>query len=173
MVNIFENLSDIEDYDDKPWWVDYDGDIEEERRKIEERVREIEDPEERLDKYEELLDKLEYNEYYAYNPQLKSESYLIDLRNYKLKKHEDEDIDEFIEHILNYSRMESAGAHSIVENILIVNVNKKFTFLNSIKTLDDEDKIIEKGLIKMRREYGDEWREDNEEIYVIVFVKLY
>ena len=68
--------------------------------------------------------------------------------------------------------MESAGAHSIVENILIVNVNKKFTFLNSIKTLD-EDKITEKGKIKMRREYGDEWREDDKEIYVIVFVKSY
>ena len=66
--------------------------------------------------------------------------------------------------------MESTGAHSIVENILIVNVNKKFTFLNSIKTLD-KDKIIEKGLIKMRREYGDEWREDDEKIYEIVLVK--
>ena len=103
---------------------------------------------------------------------MKSESYLIDLRNYDLKEHEDEDIDEFIEYILNYSHMESVGAHSIVENVLIVNVNKKFTFLNSIKTLD-QDKITEKGKIKMRREYGDEWREDDEEIYVIVFVKSY
>ena len=67
---------------------------------------------------------------------MKSESYLIDLRNYDLKEHEDEDIDEFIEYILNYSHMESVGAHSIVKNVLIVNVNKKFTFLNSIKTLD-------------------------------------
>ena len=94
------------------------------------------------------------------------------MRNYDLKEHEDEDIDEFIEYILNYSHMESVGAHSIVENVLIVNVNKKFTFLNSIKTLD-EDKITEKGKIKMRREYGDECREDDEEIYVIVFVKSY
>ena len=167
MVKSFENLSDIEDYD-KPWWVDYDGDIEEERRKIIERVSEIEDPEKR----QELLNAIEYNEYYAYNPHMKSESYLIDLRNYDLKEHEDEDIDEFIEYILNYSHMESVGAHSIVENVLIVNVNKKFTFLNSIKTLD-EDKITEKGKIKMRREYGNEWREGDEEIYVIVFVKSY
>ena len=43
--------------------------------------------------------------------------------------------------------MVPAGAPIIVENILIVNVNKKFTFLNSIKTLD-ENKIIEKGKIK-------------------------
>ena len=137
-----------------------------------ERVREIEDPEKRQEKYEELLNAIEYNEYYTYNPHMKSESYLIDLRNYDLKEHEDEDIDEFIEYILNYSHMESVGAHSIVENILIVNVNKTFTFLNSIKTLN-EDKITEKGKIKMRREYGDEWREDDEEIYVIVFVKSY
>ena len=100
---------------------------------------------------------------------MKSKSYLIDLRDYTLKKHEDEDIDKFICHILNYSRMVPAGAPIIVENILIVNVNKKFTFLNSIKTLD-EDKIIEKGKIKMRREYGNKWREDDEKIYEIVLV---
>ena len=170
MANTFENLSDIEDYD-IPWWKKYDGDIEEERRKIKDIVSEIEDPEERQEQYEELLDKIGYNEYYAYNPHLKSESYLIDLRNYELKEHKDEDIDDFIEHIINYSNMESVGAHSIVENILIVNVNKKFTFLNSIKTLNEHNKIIEKGLIKMRRKYGDEWREDDEKIYEIVLVK--
>ena len=156
----------------KPWWEDYDGDIEEERIKIEERVKEIEDPEKREEKYKELLDKLEYNEYYGYNPHLKSESYLINLRNYKLAKHEDEDIEEFIVYILKYSRMASAGERSIVENVLIVNVNKKFTFLNSVKTLD-VDKITEKGLIKMQREYGDEWGEDDKEVYVIVYVKSY
>ena len=169
MANTFET----EDYDQKPWWVDYDGDIEKERRKIKDIVREIEDPEERLDKYEELLDKLEYNEYYYYNPHLKSESYLISLRNYDLKEHEIEDIDKFIVHILNYSDMTSVSDHSIVENILIVNVNKKFTFLNSIKELNDHNKIIEKGLIKMRREYEDEWKEDDEKIYEIVLVKSY
>ena len=168
MTNTFET----EDYNIIPWWKNFNDDIEEERRKISELVKKIEDPEERIDKYEELLDKLEYNEYYAYNPHLKSDSYLINLRNYELKEHEDEDIDDFIEYIVNYSHMESAGAYSIVENILIVNVNKKFTFLNSIKTLD-KNKIIEKGLIKMRREYGDEWREDDEKIYEIVLLKSY
>ena len=69
--------------------------------------------------------------------------------------------------------MESVGAHSIVENILIVNVNKKFTFLNSIKEFNDHNKIIEKGLIKMRREYGDEWQEDDEKIYEIILVQSY
>ena len=37
----------MENTDLKPWWEDYDGDIEEERRKIIERVNEIEDPDER------------------------------------------------------------------------------------------------------------------------------
>ena len=97
MAEIFENLSNIEDYDDKPWWKNYDGDIEEERRKIIERVSEIEDPDERQEQYEELLDKIGYDEYYVYNPHLKSESYLTNLRNYELKEHENEDIDDFIE----------------------------------------------------------------------------
>ena len=152
----------------KPWWEDYDGDIEEERRKIIERVNEIEDTEKRQEKYDELLMALEYDEYYAYNPHLKSEDYLINLR-YLHEKHEDEDIDEFIGHILNYSNMGPTRIPIIVKNILIVNVNKKFTFLNSVKTLD-LDKIIEKGKIKMQREYGYKWREDDEEIYEIVFV---
>ena len=106
---------------------------------------------------------LEYDEYYAYNPHLKSEGYLINLRDL-LKKHENEKIDKFISHILNYSNM---GPNRIP--ILIVNVNKKFTFLNSVKTLD-VDKIIEKGKIKMQREYGYKWREDDEKINSIVFV---
>ena len=59
------------------------------------------------------------------------------------------------------------------QNILYVNVNKKFTFLNSIKELNNYDKIIEKGLIEMRREYGDEWKEDDEKIYEIVLVRSY
>ena len=152
----------------KPWWEDYDGDIEEERRKIIERVNEIEDLEKRQEKYDELLIALEYNEYYAYNPHLKSEGYLINLRD-SLEEHEDEDIDKLIDHILNYSNMEPTYIPIIVKNILIVNANKKFTFLNSVKMLD-EDKIIEKGKIKMRREYGYKWREDDEEIYEIVLV---
>ena len=152
----------------KPWWEDYDGDIEEERRKIIERVNEIEDLEKRQEKYDELLMALEYDEYYTYNPHLKSEGYLINLRDL-LEEHEDEDINKFIGHILSYSNMEPTYAPVIVKNILIVNANKKFTFLNSVKTLD-EDKIIEKGKIKMRREYGYKWREDDEEIYKMVLV---
>ena len=156
-------------YCEIPWWENYDGDIEEERRKILERVNEIEDPEKSQEKYEELLNAIEYNEYYAYNPHMKSDSCLISLRIHT-HKHKDEDIDKFIGHILNYSHMETADALILARNILIVNVNKKFTFLNSIKTLD-EDKIIEKGKIKMQREYEDEWREDDEEICKIVFVR--
>ena len=103
MANTFENLSDIEDYDDKPWWVDYDGDIEEERRKIIEHVKEM-NPDERETKYEELLNELEYNEYFAYNTHLKSESYLINLR-YRLNNQKNQDISEFIGSILYYTHM--------------------------------------------------------------------
>ena len=164
MTNTFET----EDYNQKPWWVDYDGDIEEERRKIIERVeREIEDPEERLDKYEELLDKLEYNEYYAYNSYLKSDSYLINLR-LSLEEHEDEDISGFIGFILYYTHMIEANSDDEVQNILFVNVNKKFTFLNSI----DYNNLNEIGLTKMRREYGNEWEEGDEKISEIVLVRL-
>ena len=152
----------------KPWWEDYDGDIEEKRRKIIEHVNEIEDLEKRQKKYDELLMALEYDEYYAYNPHLKSEGYLINLRDL-LEEHEDEDINKFIGHILNYSNMGPTHIPIIVKNILIVNANKKCRFLNSVKTLD-EDKIIQKGKIKMRREYGYKWREDDEEIYEIVLV---
>ena len=165
MANTFET----EDYNIIPWWKNFNDDIEEERRKISELVKKIEDPDEREEKYEELLDKLGYNEYYAYNPHLKSDSYLINLR-LSIKEYENENIFYFANNILRYCEMESVGAYDIVENILIVNVNKKFTFLNSIKTLD-KDKIIEKGLMKMRREYGDEWGEDDEKIYEIVFLK--
>ena len=153
---------------EKPWWVDYDGDIEEERRKIIERVNEIEDLEKRQEKYDELLKALKYNKYYANNPHLKSESFLIYLRDL-LGEREDEDIDEFIHHILNHSYMGNCFPFFRIKNILIVNVNKKFTFLNnSVKTFD-ADKIIEKGKIKMQREYGNKWGEDDEKIYRITF----
>ena len=95
---------------------DYDGDIEEERRKIIERVNEIEDLEKRQEKYDELLMALEYDEYYAYNPHLKSEGYLINLRDL-LEENEDEDINKFIGHILNYSNMEPTHIPIIVKNI--------------------------------------------------------
>ena len=54
----FNKMENINDYD-IPWWEDYDGDIEEEKRKIEERVSKIMDPE----KYEERLNAIEYNDY--------------------------------------------------------------------------------------------------------------
>ena len=44
------------------------------------------DPEKRLEKYEERLNAIEYNEYYAYNPHLKSKSNLrLRLRSFKDK----------------------------------------------------------------------------------------
>ena len=102
---------------------------------------------------------------------MKSDSYLTNLR-LRLKEHENEDVDEIVYYIVDYCEIVSVDVHFFVENILIENVNKKITFLNSVKTLDKK-KIIEKGLIKMRREYGDEWGEDDEKIYEIVFLKSY
>ena len=152
----------------KPWWEDYDGDIEEERRKIIERVNEIEDPDEREFQYEELLNALEYNEYFAYNPHFKCEESLINLRRYS-EGCEDEDIDEFIDRILDCTNM-SPTYEPNIKNILIVNAYKKFTFLNTTKSLGMH-KVIEKGIIKMRREYEDQWGEDDEKNFKIAYVK--
>ena len=52
----------------------------------------------------------------------------------------------------------------IIKNILIVNANKKFTFLGM-------HEVIEKGIIKMRREYEDQWGEDDEKNFKIAYVK--
>ena len=168
MANTFET----EDYDQKPWWVDYDGDIEEEKYEIEQRVlREIKDPEEQLDMIEEELDKIEYNEYFAYNPQFRNETSLIILRNYDLKEHENEDIDEFITHILDKSIIFSCE-YDNVEKFLIINFNKKFTFLNTIKLLNDYERMIERGIKKMKREYGNEWKEDDDKIYDLIPIAM-
>ena len=159
------------------WWDDYDGDIEEERREIKERVSKIEDPEKRLARYEALLDALEYNEYFAHNRHFKSDSYLINMRMF-LEPGEDEDIDEFIDRILIYANMEPAS-WPCMQNILIVNRNKKFTFLNNVKidTLNkiNWDRILEKGKTKLRREYLRTWEEGKDDLeytYEVVFVRL-
>ena len=141
-------MENINDYD-IPWWEDYDGDIEEER------LSKIAGPE----KYEDHLNAIEYNEYYAYNPHLKSESCLINLR-LRLRPYEDKDIKEFFSHVLKCSGMVKTNQYS-AKNILIVNDNKKITFLNSIKTFV-KDEIIEKGKLEMQREYGNEWGDDDE-----------
>ena len=78
----------------------------------------------------------------------------------RLRQYEDKDINEFISHVVKCSGMTKSQYSA--KNILIVNDNKKFTFLNSIKTFV-KDEIIEKGKAKMRREYGDEWSEEDEE----------
>ena len=162
MANTFET----EDYDQKPWWVDYDGDIEEERRKILELVKKIEDPDEREAKYEELLNGLEHNEYFAYNPHLKSETYLINLRM-GLDTLKNLDFSSFIWEILSRSNMIEDNGDYEAQNILIMNKNKKFTFLNST----DYNNLIERGLAKLRREYGKEWGESDELICKKVVVR--
>ena len=161
----------------KYWWEDYDGDIEEEKRKIEERVSKIEDPEESEALYEQLLNALEYDEYFGHNPHFKCESYLINLRMC-LETYKDEDIKKFTDHILRYTSMKRC-LWSRTQNILIVNDNRKFTFLNNTK----QDignypfylyKILKKGKTKLRREYGDRWMEgyDDETRFSVVWVRL-
>ena len=121
-------------------WEDYDGDIEEEE-------------EER--KIEEL----------ACRPYFKSESYLINARMY-LKEYKDENIKKFIDRILRYANMKRC-LFSETQNILIVNGNRKFTFLNTTKQdignrpcLYD---LSKKGETKLRREYEDRWIEGNDD----------
>ena len=135
-----ETAECIEEYDEdidsdeegfKCWWEDYDGDIEEERRKIEERVRKIEDFEEGEALYEQLINDLEYDEYFAHNPHFKCKSYLRNLRM-PLEMCKDEDIKDFIDRILSYTDMERTP-WPIAQNILIVNRNRKFTLLNNVK----------------------------------------
>ena len=156
---------------------DYDGDIEEEKRKIEERVSKIEDPKESQALYEELLYALGYDEYFARRPHFKSESYLINMRMC-LRPDEDEDIERFIDRILRYTNMQRAP-WPCARNILIVNPNRKFTFLN-ISKVDvwnkiSRDIISEKGKTKLRREYLRTWEEDKdgqEYRFEVVFVEL-
>ena len=159
------------------WLKDYDGDIEEEKRKIEERVSKIEDPEESEALYEQLLNDLEYDEYFACRPHFKCESYLINMRMC-LRPDEDEDIEKFINRILCYTNMERTP-WPCARNILIVNHNRKFTFLNisKIDTLNKItwDRILEKGKTKLRREYLRTWEEgkDGQEYkFEVVFVEL-
>ena len=161
----------------KYWWEDYDGDIEEEKRKTEELVSKIEDPEERLDRYEALLNDLEYDVYFAHNLHFKSESYLINARMY-LEEYKDEDIKKFIDRILYYTNMERTP-WPCAQNILSVNRNRKFTFLNNVK-IDalnkiNWDRVLEKGKTKLRKEYLHTWeegKEGQEHKFEVLFVKL-
>ena len=102
--------------------------VDEKRWEIEERVSKIEDPEEREAKCNQLLNALGYDEYFAYNPNLKSVSDLINTRIYvKYLTNEDEDIERFIDRILHYSNMKRCP-YSETENILIVNVIENLPF---------------------------------------------
>ena len=134
-----EEYGDIDEEGFKYCWEDYDGDIEEEEKR----------------KIEEL----------ACRPYFKSESYLINARMY-LKEYKDENIKKFINRILRYANMKRCP-FSETQNILIVNGNRKFTFLNTTKRdignrpcLYD---LSKKGETKLRREYEDRWIEGNDD----------
>ena len=177
--NEFIGYTDTDDEEDVFWFQlkDYDGDIEEEKRKIEECVSKIENPEEGQALYEELLYALGYDEYFARQPYFKSESYLINMRMC-IRPDEDEDILQFIDRILRYTYMQRT-TWPCAQNVLIVNPNRKFTFLN-ISKVDASNKIgmniiLKKGKTKLRREYLRTWKEgeDNKKYrFEVVFVKL-
>ena len=177
----FDGYIDIDtDDEEEVFWFrlkDYDGDIEEEKRKIEERVSKIEDPEESQALYEELLYALGYDEYFACRPYFKSESYLINMRMC-IRPDEDEDIERFVDRILRYTNMQRTP-WPCARNVLIVNPNRKFTFLN-ISKVDASNKIgmdgiLKKGKTKLRREYLRTWEEgkdDQKHRFEVVFVEL-
>ena len=130
---------DIDEEAFKYCWEDYDVDIEEEEER----------------KIEEL----------ACRPYFKSESCLINARMY-LKEYKDENIKKFIDRILRYANMKRCP-FSETQNILIVNGNRKFTFLNTTKRdignrpcLYD---LSKKEETKLRREYEDRWIEGNDD----------
>ena len=161
----------------KYWWKDYNGDIEEERREIIKHVNKIKNPEKREDLYDQLINALEYGEYFAHNRHFKCESSLINLRMY-LEIHKDKNIEEFIDLILSYTNMKRAP-WSCTQNILIVNGNRKFTFLNTTnlntRAEFELEKFLEKGKTKLRREYEYQWMEgydDDETEFTIVCVRL-
>ena len=165
--------------DPRAWWEDYDGDIEEERREIIERASKIEDEDQREYYRYCAFAALEYDEYFANQPHFKCESSLISLRRYYLGGYEDENTDDFIDRILRHTNMKRTPC-PYKQNILVVNGNNKFTFLNTSKLIPgdklDREKILEKGKKKLRREYSKEgWKEgddDNEKKFAIVCVSL-
>ena len=148
--NKFIGYIDTDDEEEVFWCrlKDYDGDIEEEKRKIEERVSKIENPEEREAQREQLLYALGYDEYFARRPHFKSESCLINMRMC-LGSDEDEDIEQFVDRILQYTNMQRTP-WPCAENVLIVNPNRKFTFLN-ISKVDASNKIGMDGILKKRK----------------------
>ena len=118
-----------------------------------------------------------YDDLFANNPHLKCVSYLINLR-IRLEGYEDENVNDFVDRILHYTKMKRTP-HFYNQNILIVNGNYKFTFLNTSKIITenrlDWEKILEKGKRKLRREYSRVWKEgddDDENNFTVVWVKL-
>ena len=95
-----------------------------------------------------------------------------------LRLGEDEDIERFIDRILRYTNMQRTP-WPCAQNVLIVNPNRKFTFLN-ISKVDTSNKIgmdgiLKKGKTKLRREYLRTWEEgkdDQKHRFEVVFVKL-
>ena len=65
----------------------------------------------------------------ARQPYFKSESYLINARMH-LRPDKNEDIFQFVDRILRYTNMQRCP-YSEAQNVLIINIKRKFTFLNN------------------------------------------
>ena len=161
MAKTFIDLN--EEYDQNPWLVDYDGDMDETRRRLEYKVSTIEDPEERLLALERLLNAREYNEYFAYNPQFKSEDALIEIRM-SMEEYIEEDFNNFVYHLL---RCNMNNNNINPDNILFVSENNKFTFLNRITDVIAFH-LADRGRDKMRREYENHWTKEDEDVEIMV-----
>ena len=114
---------------------------------------------------------MENNKFIEYD-----ESYLINVRMC-LRPDGNEYILQFVDRILRYTNMQrTTWPHA--QNVLIVNPNRKFTFLN-ISKVDASNRIgmneiLKKGKTKLRREYLHTWEEgkdDQKYRLEVVFVK--
>ena len=92
-----------------------------------------------------------------------------------LKMFEDKNIHMFASLILNGENYEETLVHSEAINTLILNSCKEFTFTNSVN--GDKGTILEKGIVKLCREYTDTYIEgllkylNEDDTCYLVFVK--
>ena len=126
----------------------------------------IKDPEEEDDKIQECLDNIAYDRYIANNHHLVSEYELIELKDQISWEAFLIHIEDYIDEILKFSDMMEVEKE-VAMNILVINENRKFTFLNFIHDIRE---IPEKARIKRKREYGDyDWDNNDNSIYKIVY----
>ena len=136
--------------------------------RIEDEISKYEDPTEALNKYYRLIYQHGYIEIFSHNLNLKSCEFLDILRNiYEDKTFKDPD--EKAEYILKAAHFKGVcERYDVPSNILVVNENMKFTFLNFSK--NDVNILLKDGKRKMRRQYEDKWNESDEKAQVYIYL---